>query len=62
MILTLNITMDNAAFDDGNEGRTEAARILRKVADRIEAGHHHQRLMDINGNHVGDMEIDDEAQ
>jgi hypothetical protein len=59
MKLTITIQMDNEAFDDGNEGRTEAARILRDVAKHLEQGDDGRRLMDSNGNHVGRFEITD---
>lgn len=50
MDLTLN--SDNAAFAD-NAG-AEVARILRALADSIEAGAEgHFRLMDVNGNGAG---------
>lgn len=57
MKLTLEFNMDNAAFGDGHE--YEAARILRKYADNIEAGADYVALMDINGNRVGTMSIEE---
>ena len=57
MKFKVSIDCGNAAFDDGNNGTTEAARILRTLADRIE-GHgtwaEVLRLYDTNGNHVGE--------
>lgn len=48
--------MDNAAFDDGNSGN-ECARILRKMADRIEGENCSigdvTPAIDFNGNKVG---------
>lgn len=55
MKLKLEITMDNAAFEDG-EGHDEAARILREAADKIEAGAWAFPLLDCNGNKVGKVE------
>lgn len=53
----LYVTTENAAFDDGEDGRAELARILRDTADRLEAGgedfHWYQTLRDANGNDVG---------
>lgn len=55
MKLEIEIQMDNAAFED-NSG-SEAARILRKLADRIdgESCTHGDvtPLIDLNGNRVG---------
>jgi hypothetical protein len=53
----LYIDTDNAAFgDDAASRNMETARILRKIADRLEAGEDflfYQTLFDINGNDVG---------
>ncbi len=59
MKLKLEIEMDNAAFDDGNGGNSEAARILREAADRIESGNDNTGLLDSNGNRVGNCCIED---
>ena len=62
MKLTLEINMDNAAFGedyDNPEWQPEAARILRKVADRIESGSDGGGIVDINGNKVGEWGIFD---
>ena len=52
----IRIGMENAAFSDGNEG-AELARILRKLADRIESAGDAPRcfenIRDVNGNTVG---------
>lgn len=59
MQVTLNIRTDNAAFEDAGAGH-EVARILRKLADKIEqwpgANEWHLALLDINGNRVGHAE------
>jgi hypothetical protein len=56
MGLKINIETDNAAFED-NAG-IECARILRKVAQKIEdwsgANDFSLGLLDINGNRVGE--------
>ena len=58
MKLTLTINSDNAAFDDGNDGRTEAARILRSAVTWLEEGSPKRfGLYDINGNKVGEAKI-----
>jgi len=50
---TIRIECDNAAFDD--DPSVEVVRILRRLADRLEInGLEDVRLMDFNGNHVGD--------
>jgi hypothetical protein len=47
----LEIETDNAAFAD--DYNAEIARILRAVADKIERGIIDARILDINGNTVG---------
>ncbi len=49
------IRMDNEAFSECPEG--ELARILRKIADQIEAGRTDGVIHDVNGNRVSDWEI-----
>jgi hypothetical protein len=51
----ITVQMDNAAFAD--EPAFELARILRDLAKHIEHGDTERRLMDMNGNHVGQFEI-----
>ncbi len=51
----LRISTENAAFDDNNHD-AEIARILRHVADRIDANGattYRHMIHDMNGNHVG---------
>lgn len=55
-MFTLQIATDNAAFE-GDDRKTEIARILRDVADRLEQGKFVGRLLDVNGNHVGRAEL-----
>jgi len=57
-MIYINIETDNDAFADSNLG-PEVARILRKLAGQIEADPYQdgRRLMDVNGNRVGDMSI-----
>jgi hypothetical protein len=61
MEFTLNIECDNAAFgDDSAERGFEIARILRELAERIEASGAGSlsgwTLRDVNGNRVGTAE------
>lgn len=57
------IRLGNAAFDDGDGGAREVARILRQIAGRLEEGHPlpertidgHWPLRDVNGNSVGEF-------
>lgn len=52
--LQVAVTCENAAFE-GDPG-PECARILRKIADKIEAGqdaYNYQTIFDANGNDVG---------
>ena len=51
MAFALTFSTDNAAFEDG--AATETARILREIADRIEAGDMGGAARDANGNTVG---------
>jgi hypothetical protein len=59
MTLTIKIQMDNAAFE--NYSGTEAARILRKLAARIDGEDctpgDLTPCIDINGNKVGKAEV-----
>lgn len=50
----LNIVTDNAAFEDLE---AEIARILRRVAARVEQGEQSGGVMDANGNRVGDWDV-----
>ena len=53
MELTININSSNAAFNDGDGGRIETARILRDIAARLERYIDAMNITDINGNVVG---------
>ena len=56
MKFRLEITCDNAAFDDPESDDAtgeELARLLREAAERVELGYAMGPLMDKNGNHVG---------
>lgn len=52
MIFTLTIDCDGAAFDGDREH--EVARILARAANRVLTGDTFFRLLDVNGNSVGD--------
>ncbi len=61
MDVTITIKTDNAAFED--DPTHEVARILRKLADQMEESGLFQsglsrKLVDFNGNVVGQMEIE----
>ena len=53
MEATITVNMDNAAFEDGNDGRTEVSNILRELAHNITEGNNYNPLRDANGNTVG---------
>ena len=58
-MLTISCDTTNAAFE-GDALRTESARILRALADRIEAGEDfrdHATVRDVNGNRVGTVRL-----
>lgn len=60
MTVSLAINTDNAAFQP--DPAPEIARILRKIADRVEAGlsdYGHLTILDANGNTVGLFEVKD---
>ena len=56
MRLTLEFSMDNAAFDDNP--LVEAARILREAAGMLDTGTDNGKLRDVNGNTVGRFEVE----
>lgn len=62
MTITITIQCDNAAFDDGHAG-AEVARILRKLAARVDgdslSDYCGSSLHDINGNKVGAVDVED---
>lgn len=50
----LSFSTDSDAFDDGENGALEVARILRAVADQLEHESRHQSgAYDFNGNRIG---------
>lgn len=58
MLFEFGVNSRNAVLTGG--GRVEVARLLRKVADEVEAGGDGGDLMDINGNSCGSWFVDDE--
>ena len=62
MKLTIEITMDNAAFGEDGESRAwEVRRILGRVnglLDNLDAGYE-RSLFDVNGNRVGKATVSD---
>lgn len=60
MKFILNLSTDNAAFEDDSE----IPRILRKIADDIDAGKDiamFQTIFDVNGNDVGRYALKDDS-
>jgi len=57
MNFILKFACDNAAFE-GENLLFELARILKKTAAKVEAGEREGRVMDINGNTVGDFRLE----
>ena len=54
MRCSININMDNAAFDDGDGGNLELARILERIIVDCRNGNGPlSHLHDLNGNKVG---------
>ncbi len=51
----LYFNMDNSAFDECAD--IEVCRILRLIADRIEAGSNGGSIKDINGNTIGHYDV-----
>lgn len=58
IMFKVEFATDNAAFEGGNRV-SEAARILREIADKMESGAQigGGRVHDLNGNHVGHWEM-----
>ena len=57
-MFTIKIKTGNAAFQDaGDDGKSEVARILRDIADKLESGHEHGACVDANGNRVGEWSL-----
>jgi hypothetical protein len=55
-LFTLKFDTKNAAFDDGGT-EAETVRILREIAEKIEAGIDDGAVYDVNGNRVGDFRL-----
>lgn len=55
-MIRIEINTDNAAFD-GSDERTEIARILKTLADKIEQHHNPEVIMDVNGNRCGSIKV-----
>lgn len=53
----LDISTENAAFEDTLDGRGEVARILREIADRLDEGQHNGTARDVNGNKCGSWRL-----
>ncbi|KKN69062.1 hypothetical protein LCGC14_0445340 [marine sediment metagenome] len=57
--LHTTITLDDAAFTEDLRSE-ELGRILRRQADRVEAGYTSGVMLDTNGNSAGDWCIDED--
>ena len=57
MEFKMSFNMDNAAFDS-HLVEDETARILKKVSSRVEHGACEGKITDINGNTIGNWEIE----
>ena len=61
-MLNIEIKTGNAAFSEDEvltyEGRSEIARLLRKISVQIETGDSDGVIIDINGNKVGRWNLD----
>jgi len=57
MQIKIEIDLDNAAFDDGNNGATELNRLLGTIPFRVAFGWQGGKLIDFNGNTVGHWQI-----
>ena len=61
-MFALKIKTENAAFENDHQGEgLELARILRRLADKVEnigGSDDHGVLMDVNGNRVGEWEYE----
>jgi hypothetical protein len=60
MEFTLNIDCDNAAFSGDPLG--EVQRLLHVAAMKIEGGYREGKLVDVNGNTVGEFELKGEPE
>lgn len=54
--LTIQINTDNAAFEDKEE---EISRLLKEVSRKIENGISSGNLKDLNGNNVGNFDLNE---
>jgi hypothetical protein len=57
-MFSLKFDTDNAAFRDGDFS-TEIARVVRTVAEKIEAGIIDGAVYDLNGNRIGEFALVD---
>jgi hypothetical protein len=63
MKLKIEIVMDNEAFESELARGIECARILKALAEDLDAGNclsdvgDHETLMDLNGNRVGEAKV-----
>lgn len=56
MEFKVNFNMDNDVFNENPE--KECARILNELAKQVKAGRTYGRIIDLNGNPIGNWEIE----
>lgn len=61
MKMSMRIDSDNAAFEE-DSGAVEVARLVRQIADRIDQGEREGKLLDLNGNTVGEFLVTEEEE
>jgi hypothetical protein len=59
-MFSIEFKTDNAAFDGDADKQAEVARILRGIADKVEAGADYGCVRDANGNTIGEFFIEDD--
>jgi hypothetical protein len=62
-MFNLNFDTDNAAFNEHPGAmREEIARILKRLAQKIENGETPHKIFDINGNKIGEIDFDEQEE
>jgi hypothetical protein len=57
-MVKISFETDNAAFDGISRKRREVARILEDVAYKVACGKTEGKVMDINGNSIGEWSVE----
>ena len=57
--MEINFKTSNSAFDEECRGSLEyeTIRILKEICEKVENGHDHGVIMDINGNEIGSWKL-----